>query len=152
MIRIECRTQSNWLATVLAALNSDGVCIVEGILAEPLLSEIRPAMYRARDAIQREVGEGKLRAAGELGVLRLMFRFEPLFYRLHSAPVVICSSWVRFGRRGAAVPSPTNAGMRVNCWVGRRRIAKPRPDRWLGRRDDFQVFGRNPFSGPVCSV
>lgn len=89
MIRVHCGTQPDWRAIVLAALSCDGACIVEGMLAEPLLSQVRPAMYRVRDAIHRDVGEARLRAAGELGVLRLMFKFEPLFYRLLEIPQML---------------------------------------------------------------
>jgi ectoine hydroxylase-related dioxygenase (phytanoyl-CoA dioxygenase family) len=89
VISVDCRAQDGWREVALNALRRDGVCIVEGMLADPLLSEARPAMYRAQDAIRREIGESKLVAAGELGVLRLMLKFEPLFYRLLEIPALL---------------------------------------------------------------
>jgi len=47
-----------------------------------LLAETRAAMYRAQRKIQEEVGYERLHRAGELGVLRLMLKFEPIFFRL----------------------------------------------------------------------
>lgn len=85
---VDCR-RPGWRDEVLASLQSDGACVVEGMLAEPLLTELRHAMYRAQEAIRREVGAERLAAAGELGVLRLMLKFEPLFYRLFEIPSLL---------------------------------------------------------------
>ena len=86
MIKVDCRTDRDWLQAALAALRYDGLCVVEGVLAGDMLVEIRKAMYRARDAIHAEAGADRLRAAGELGVLRIMLRFESIFFRLLELP------------------------------------------------------------------
>jgi len=89
MITLHCRGDANWLEGVLAALQLDGFCIVEGVLGSPQLAEIRAAMYRARDAIHADLGETRVRAAGELGVLRIMGRFEPTLLRLLELPELL---------------------------------------------------------------
>lgn len=77
------------LPRVLEALRRDGYAIVEGVLPSALLAETRDAMYRAQAAIRREVGEEKLAAAGERGVLRLMMKFEPIFFRFLELPELL---------------------------------------------------------------
>lgn len=83
-----CRDK-NWLATARAALELQGCCVVEGVLAPALIEEIRPAMSRCRDRIAAEVGIERLTRAGELGVLRLMLKFEPVFLRLLELPELL---------------------------------------------------------------
>jgi len=46
-------------------------------------------MYRAQAAIERDVGRERLAAAGELGVLRLMMRFEPALLGFLALPEVL---------------------------------------------------------------
>lgn len=89
MARVHCRRDAQWLPVTLSALRGEGYCIVEGVLDEALLAEIRPAMYRAQRAIAEEVGVERLRAAGELGVLRLMMKYEPVFLRLLEVPEML---------------------------------------------------------------
>jgi ectoine hydroxylase-related dioxygenase (phytanoyl-CoA dioxygenase family) len=46
-------------------------------------------MYRAQSAIRREVGDERLRRAGEIGVLRLMLKYEPHFLRFLEIPELL---------------------------------------------------------------
>jgi ectoine hydroxylase-related dioxygenase (phytanoyl-CoA dioxygenase family) len=62
-------------------LQRDGYAVIERVLNEEFLAETRMAMYRAQRDIRREVGEDRLARAGELGVLRLMLRFDRHFFR-----------------------------------------------------------------------
>jgi len=89
VITVDCRAGNDWREVALDALQRDGACIVEGMVSASLLAEMRPAMYRAQEGIRREIGERRLAAAGELGVLRLMLKFEPLFYRLLEIPALL---------------------------------------------------------------
>lgn len=82
MTDVNCRTDPEWLERVVAGLSFAGYCVVEGVLDEQLLSETRAAMYGVRDRIVEEVGEARLAEAGEVGVLRLMVKYEPHFLRL----------------------------------------------------------------------
>jgi ectoine hydroxylase-related dioxygenase (phytanoyl-CoA dioxygenase family) len=77
------------LPRVLEALRRDGFAVVEGVLDAAFLSSTRDAMYRAQAAIRREAGEERLAAAGERGVLRLMMKFEPIFFRFLEFPELL---------------------------------------------------------------
>jgi ectoine hydroxylase-related dioxygenase (phytanoyl-CoA dioxygenase family) len=46
-------------------------------------------MYAARDGVLREVGEARLRRAGEAGVLRLMMLFDDVFFAYFALPEVL---------------------------------------------------------------
>lgn len=74
---------------VAEAVRKDGYCVVENVLAPPLVAQLRAAMYRARTRIVAEVGEERLRRAGETGVLRLMMKFEPVCLRLLEIPEML---------------------------------------------------------------
>lgn len=77
------------LETVLASLRRDGYAIVEDVLDAKLLEDTRAAMYAVQRAIHADVGEERLRAAGELGVLRLMLRYDPTFFRFLELPELL---------------------------------------------------------------
>jgi ectoine hydroxylase-related dioxygenase (phytanoyl-CoA dioxygenase family) len=81
MLRINWKS-TDWLPLVLEGIRNQGCAIVEGALAPATLAEVRAAMYRAQEKIHREVGHERLRQASELGVLRLMLKFEPIFFSL----------------------------------------------------------------------
>lgn len=71
-----------WLDAALEALSIAGCAIVTDVLDPVFAVEIKEAMLRARESIRAEIGEEKLKAAGELGVLRIMLKFEPILTRL----------------------------------------------------------------------
>lgn len=83
------QNDSSWLGKVLTSLQKDGFAVVGGVVDGELLRWTRDAMYRVRDAIQKEVGRDRLERAGEMGVLRLMMRFEPGFTRFLELPEVL---------------------------------------------------------------
>jgi ectoine hydroxylase-related dioxygenase (phytanoyl-CoA dioxygenase family) len=89
MNTIDCRGKGDWIDSVVQSLACVGCCIVTNLLDPPLIEQLRSAMYRARAAIVHEVGEERLRAAHELGVLRLMMKFDPVFFRLLELPEVL---------------------------------------------------------------
>jgi ectoine hydroxylase-related dioxygenase (phytanoyl-CoA dioxygenase family) len=79
MLRINCKS-NNWLPFVLEAVRNQGCAVVEGALTPVMLANTRAAMYRAQKKIHEEVGYERLKRAGELGVLRLMLKYEPIFF------------------------------------------------------------------------
>src|SRR6266581_3039788 len=89
MIKLHCKRDPSWLRSALGALASQGYCIVEGALDAQSIAEIRSAMYRAKDAILQEIGVERLRRAGEVGVLRLMMKFEPSLLRILELPELL---------------------------------------------------------------
>ena len=70
-------------------LLTDGFAIVESVADREMLAETRARMYAVRDCIVREVGQERLERAGEMGVLRLMMRFDPFFFRFVEMPEVL---------------------------------------------------------------
>lgn len=89
MTLIDCRADSAWLTQALEGLRHHGFAIVTNVLDDRRIAETRDAIYRAREAIVAEVGAERLQRAGELGVLRLMMKHEPLFYRHLEIPEML---------------------------------------------------------------
>jgi len=89
LITLRPKDNPGWTRPALQAVRDEGFCIVEGVLDEAFLATTREAMYRAQEGIRREVGEERLRDAGELGILRLMLRFEPHFMKFLELPEVL---------------------------------------------------------------
>jgi ectoine hydroxylase-related dioxygenase (phytanoyl-CoA dioxygenase family) len=79
----------DWLPACLLALDVSGCAVVEGVLSHDFLERTREAMYRVQEAIQAEVGKERLDRAGELGVLRLMLKYDPLFFEFLEIPEVL---------------------------------------------------------------
>jgi ectoine hydroxylase-related dioxygenase (phytanoyl-CoA dioxygenase family) len=74
---------------VLEQVRTDGYAVLESVLSDSFLRTTREAMYRAQEAIWRDVGEERLSRAGELGVLRLMLKYEPHFFKFLEIPEVL---------------------------------------------------------------
>jgi ectoine hydroxylase-related dioxygenase (phytanoyl-CoA dioxygenase family) len=89
MIAVDCRREANWLSLTLEALRHQGVAVVTSVLPLTFLEATRQRMYQVQAAIQREVGEDRLRRAGELGVLRLMLKHDPHFFRFLEVPELL---------------------------------------------------------------
>lgn len=74
---------------ILDQLSSSGYAVVESVLSESFLQTTRDAMYRAQEAIWRDVGQERLHRAGELGVLRLMMKYDSHFFKFLELPQVL---------------------------------------------------------------
>jgi ectoine hydroxylase-related dioxygenase (phytanoyl-CoA dioxygenase family) len=82
-------TDSKWIDRTAQDLEQHGYAVVEGVLPGEFLQKTRDAMYRVQRAIRDEVGDERLSRAGELGVLRLMLRFDDHFFRFLEVPELI---------------------------------------------------------------
>ncbi len=67
----------------------DGFVVIESVLSRTMLEETRTRMYAVRDCIVREIGLERLLRAGEAGVLRLMMRWDPFFFRFLEVPQLL---------------------------------------------------------------
>ncbi len=85
----DCRSEEHWLPLTLESLRDVGFAVVTGVLDAPFLDQTRQAMYEAQKRILKDVGEERLRRAGELGVLRLMMKYQPHFFRFLEIPEVL---------------------------------------------------------------
>jgi ectoine hydroxylase-related dioxygenase (phytanoyl-CoA dioxygenase family) len=83
------RTDPAWRTRALQAVRRDGFCVVENVLDAAFLEATRAAMYRVQGAIERDVGRERLGRAGELGVLRLMLKYDPHFLRFLETPELL---------------------------------------------------------------
>jgi ectoine hydroxylase-related dioxygenase (phytanoyl-CoA dioxygenase family) len=79
----------NWLDQGMDALKYDGFFVLKDVVQKDFLTSVRAAMYEAQKKITAIVGHEKLRAAGEVGVLRTMFRFDPIFFKFLEMPEVL---------------------------------------------------------------
>ena len=89
MRSFSARRDVDWLNGVLRAVESAGCAVVEDMLEPAFIDECRTAMYRTQQAIATDVGRDRLDRAGELGVLRLMLKYDPLFYRFLAIPSML---------------------------------------------------------------
>lgn len=81
--------KENWLDRVFEGLAFSGYSIVTNVFSETSLNEISEHMYSAKDKIESDIGIERLQKAGELGVLRLMLKYEPYFLTLLETPEIL---------------------------------------------------------------
>lgn len=87
--RVHCRRDPDWLPRVLRAVQRDGCAVVEGVLEAGLIERLVRALYAVRERIIDEIGLDRLRRAGELGVLRVLPKFDAMFLELIELPEVL---------------------------------------------------------------
>lgn len=78
-----------WLKNVLESVRSQGYVVVEDVLSTAFIELTRAAMYSAQERILRDVGSERLERAGEMGVLRLMMKYDPHFFSFLEIPEVL---------------------------------------------------------------
>lgn len=71
----------NWIDIVVEQVRAVGYSVVDGVLDHSFIETTRDAMYRVQRAIRAELGEERLQRAGEMGVLRLMMKYEAHFFK-----------------------------------------------------------------------
>jgi ectoine hydroxylase-related dioxygenase (phytanoyl-CoA dioxygenase family) len=76
----------DWLPTALAQMRTEGYAIVTGVLPAAFVEEAREGMYRVQRLIIEDIGKDRLDRAGEIGILRFMFKYDPLFFRFLEIP------------------------------------------------------------------
>jgi ectoine hydroxylase-related dioxygenase (phytanoyl-CoA dioxygenase family) len=79
-------SRSTPIDLVVESVARNGVAVIDALLAVDFLAQTRDAMFEAQAAIVGEVGRERLHAAGELGVLRLMMRYQAHFFRFLELP------------------------------------------------------------------
>jgi ectoine hydroxylase-related dioxygenase (phytanoyl-CoA dioxygenase family) len=83
------REDERWLPLTLESLRQVGYAVVEGVLDEEGVEDLRDCLYSVRARIRADVGEDRLQRAGELGVLRLMAAYDDRAFRLLELPEVL---------------------------------------------------------------
>lgn len=88
MLRLTSGTP-DWLELLAEAVRVEGVAILERAVPSEMLERTRAAMYDVQQRILRDVGEERLQRAGEIGVLRLMARYDEHFLRYLELPEML---------------------------------------------------------------
>jgi len=83
------KSNPDWANGALDQVRTAGYAVVESVLSGSFIQATREAMYRAQEAIFRDVGHERLSRAGELGVLRLMLKYDPHFFRFLEIPELL---------------------------------------------------------------
>ena len=103
-----------WIGETLRSVRHDGYAIVEDVVPAALLERTREAMYAVQERIRAEIGQERLDRAGELGVLRIMPRYdESLLALLELEPVlaivdrVVSPTAILHLQNGLILPSTT---------------------------------------------
>jgi ectoine hydroxylase-related dioxygenase (phytanoyl-CoA dioxygenase family) len=89
MLVVSAEGSRNWLAKTQEALRYEGCAVVTDVMGAELMARTRRAMYEVRRRIHEDVGADRLARAGESGVLRLMLRYDPVFFELLCLPAVL---------------------------------------------------------------
>ncbi len=89
MLFINSKHDPDWLTNTLDAVKYGGAAIVTDVLSPDLLERIRPAMYEAQARTLEEVGQDRLDRAGEVGVMRVMLSYDPVFAELLELPELL---------------------------------------------------------------
>jgi ectoine hydroxylase-related dioxygenase (phytanoyl-CoA dioxygenase family) len=79
----------DWLKNVLESVSTFGYAVVEGVLSASFIESTRDAMYRAQEKILSDVGKERLDRAGEVGVLRLMMKYDRHFFKFLEIPELL---------------------------------------------------------------
>ena len=79
----------NWEREVFEDIRASGYAVVAEVLDDSFLRTTREAMYRAQEAIRRDIGEELLARAGEMGVLRLLLKYDPHFFKFLEIPELL---------------------------------------------------------------
>jgi ectoine hydroxylase-related dioxygenase (phytanoyl-CoA dioxygenase family) len=86
---VDCRSDPDWLPRALEFVRMLGYAAVSGVLDAALVERIRRAMYHAQQQIGADVGHDRLQRAGELGVLRLVAKYDQVFLDLLALPQIV---------------------------------------------------------------
>jgi ectoine hydroxylase-related dioxygenase (phytanoyl-CoA dioxygenase family) len=89
MLSVSARTDSSWLELAGEAIRHEGCAVVVDVLEPEPIARTRAAMYEVQTRIRADLGPDRLAAAGELGVLRLMARYEPSLLELIALPQML---------------------------------------------------------------
>lgn len=89
LLSVSAKTDTDWLVRIRDAVRYAGCAVVTDVLDPDLVQKTRAAMYQAQERIHEDVGQERLSRAGEIGVLRLMPRYDSFFLELLTVPEMV---------------------------------------------------------------
>lgn len=88
-VAIISKKEPGWLNQALEGVRHVGYAVIENVLDAALIEQTRRAMYRVQAKIVADVGRERLSRAGELGVLRLMLKYDSHFFSFLEIPELL---------------------------------------------------------------
>ncbi len=85
----DCKKDADWLDRTIELVRTAGFAAVSSVLDEGMLDKTRKALYRAQKAIRADIGAERLERAGELGVLRLVSKYDQAFLDILQTPEIL---------------------------------------------------------------
>jgi ectoine hydroxylase-related dioxygenase (phytanoyl-CoA dioxygenase family) len=89
MLSVSAKNDPDWLVKLTSSLRYQGCGVVIDVFGDDLLSRTRDGMYAVQDQLIADVGQERLDRAGEVGVMRLMGRYDPFFLQLLANPEML---------------------------------------------------------------
>jgi len=86
---LDSKKNPDWVSLALEAVRAQGFSIVTNVVEDAIVQETSDRMYAVQEAIVADIGQDRLEAAGELGVLRGMMRYDRWFLRFLELPDVL---------------------------------------------------------------
>ena len=86
---LDSKKNPDWLSLALEAVRFQGFSIVANVVDDAIVQETCDRMYAVQEAIVADIGQDRLEAAGELGILRGMMRYDKWFLRFLEMPDVL---------------------------------------------------------------
>jgi ectoine hydroxylase-related dioxygenase (phytanoyl-CoA dioxygenase family) len=86
---VDSKSDTDWVERTIEAVRELGFAVVTSVLDTLFIERARTAMYQVREKIRNDIGEERLQRAGELGVLRLMPKYDPFFLTFLEIPEVL---------------------------------------------------------------
>lgn len=83
------KENNDWKHQVIEQIRSVGYAVVEGVLSSSFLETTRDAMYRTQEKLVHDIDTERLLRAGEIGVLRLMMKYDSHFYEFLDIPELL---------------------------------------------------------------
>jgi ectoine hydroxylase-related dioxygenase (phytanoyl-CoA dioxygenase family) len=89
VLTVSAKSDPDWLSAIMEALRYEGCAVLADVLSPELIARTRAAMYEVRERIVEEIGQERLDRAAEVGVVRVMPRYDPFFLELIALPEML---------------------------------------------------------------
>ena len=84
-----CRSNDGWLEQTLCLVRDVGYAVVEGAIPDSMVAQTGDRLRRVQKRIVADIGAERLREAGELGILRLMMKYDRFFAEYLEVPEIL---------------------------------------------------------------
>lgn len=85
---LEVNINQDSLSHVIDDIHNLGYSVIENVLSEELITQTTKHLYEVQEKILSVVGSELLVRAREIGILRLMVKYDPFFFTFLNLPIV----------------------------------------------------------------